>query len=283
MGAQLAVTCARSCNATIARTAQFKQWIDKVASAQTVVSAQQIIESFSLLAVASAFVAVWPLCAYINLKAQVFLQHSLKKVDAAALQNDRAHKLPKPATSSPAEEQTLSSLEEQTHATLPSSSASFQPAPSSAASSSKSAVIERTRLLVSSALHDAAAQRARILIVCGVVVVANIPRCIYSVMNSYGSMFNDLNRACKQCESCQNDHSLINTWLGLMPEIAIFVTMFSEPVALSLSLWCMLTPRERRILREGCTLAESSDTQALAFLNQGVHIALPVEMQSVVQ
>ena len=58
-------------------------------------------------------------------------------------------------------------------------------------------------------------QRARILIACGVIVTAYIPRCVYSVMNSYGSVLNDFNSACKQCESCQNDHSLINTWLGL--------------------------------------------------------------------
>ena len=97
MGAQLAVTCGGSCNATIARTTQFKRWIDKAATAQTAAAVQQISESCSLLAVAIAYLAVWPICAYINRKAQVFLQHSLKKIDAAAAHNDRAHKMQNPS------------------------------------------------------------------------------------------------------------------------------------------------------------------------------------------
>ena len=269
MGAQLAVTCGGACNATIARTAQFKQWIDKAATAQTAVSAQQILESCSLLAVAIAYLAVWPICAYINHKAQVFLQHSLKKVHSAADHNDRAHKKRTPA------------------AGLSSSPGSAQAEPSSldsaSASASKTALIERTRLLVGGALKQASHQRARILIACGVVVAAFVPRCVYSVMNSYGSVLNDFNSACKQCESCQNDHSLINTWLGLTPELAIFVTMFSEPVALSVSLWCMLTPRERYILRNGAAAVESTDEHALTVLKQGMHIDLQAVDASAVQ
>jgi hypothetical protein len=265
MGAQLAVTCGGSCNATIARTAQFKQWVDKAATAQTAAAVQQMSESCSLLAVAIAYLAVWPICAYINRKAQVFLQHSLKKIDAAAAHNDRAHKMQNPA----AEQSSLTG----------SSSSEL----SSTAPASKAALRERSRLLVGGALKQASHQRARILIACGVVVTAYIPRCVYSVMNSYGSVLNDFNSACKQCESCQNDHSIINTWLGLTPELAIFVTMCSEPVALSVSLLCMLTPRERYILRTGAAAVETNDEHALAVMNQGMHIDLPVEHASAVQ
>jgi hypothetical protein len=257
MSAQLAVTCGGSCNATIARTAQYQQWIHKAETAHTALSAQQIFESCSLLAVTGAFVAVCPMCVYIIRKTRVFLQHSLKKFDSAASQDGHEHKMPKPAA----------------NVSLSSDSAQAEPFPVT------SDLIERSRLLVSAALREAASQRARILIACGVVIAAYILRCVYSVISSYGSVFNNLNSACKQCESCQNVHTLINTWLGLTPELTIFVTMFSEPVALSVSLWCMLTPRERRILRNGAAPVESNDEQALTILKQGVHIDLPVSPQ----
>ncbi len=261
MGAQLATTCGDSCNATIARTAQYQQWLDKVATASRAESAQVIFESCSLLAVASAFVAVCPICAYINRKTRVFLRHSLEKFHSVASQDDHAHKTPNRA------------------ANLSSSSDIAQADPSPVTSSS-SDLIQRTRLLVSAALREAASQRTRTLVACSVVIAAYIPRCVYSVISSYGSVFNDLNRACKQCESCQSAHTLINTWLGLTPELTIFVTMFSEPVALSASLWCMMAPRERRILRSGAVPFESNDEQALTDLKQGVHIDLPVSRVS---
>jgi hypothetical protein len=234
MALQLAATCGATCNATIARSNQFKQWIEKSSTAQSAVSAQLIFESSALLSVAAAFIVIWPLCAYINNKAQIFLKHTLKKLSSKAVEDG------------------LSSSEQSVTASSVTSK-------------------NRKRELVGEALLEATVQRRRIVAACLVIVVTFIPRCVYSVFSAYGSINTAFNSACAQCGSCQNNHSLINTWLGLTPEILLIVVACSEPIALSVCLWCMITPRERCILRFG-SVSEGNAIVALSLLRQGLNI-----------
>ncbi len=246
MSAELAATCGATCDRRIARSAQFKQWIDKAASAQNAVSAQYVFESCSLLTVAVAFIAAWPLCLYINSKAHTFLHHTLRRVDATSATEQHRRKL--------------------------------RPTPGSSPSSSEESKskFRKIRDLVGGALRSVSAQRRRIIAWSLVVVVTFVPRCVVSVLTAYASINSENSIACKQCESCQRDVVLINTWLGLLPELHILITAFSEPIALAISLYCMLSGKDREILRTGRLPAEDGEAAALGLIGRGMHIDLPV-------
>ena len=248
MSSELAGLCGTACNSTIARSPQFKNWLNKAATAQNVLSSQYVFESVALVTVAFAYIGVWPLCAYINTKAQIFLNHTLVRV--SAIEAKQAFQVLKSSKA-----QGTSSVAE--------------------ASQSKT---RKVHGLVDSALQHAVAQRRRIVAACLVIVVTFIPRSAFSVLSAYGSIGATPNSSCKQCEPCQNDHVLINTWLGLTPEINILIVAFSSPFAAAISLWCMMTPRDRTLLRTGTAFSESETkefTLAAGLLNDGMHIDLP--------
>ena len=129
--------------------------------------------------------------------------------------------------------------------------------------------------LVDNALQRAVAQRRRIVAACLVIAITFLPRSVFSVLSAYGSIGATPNSSCKQCEPCQNDHLLINTWLGLTPEISILLVAFSSPFAAAISLWCMMTRRDRAVLATGNAASESELTEASGLLNEGMHIDLP--------
>ena len=246
MGSQLAATCGATCDRRIARSEQFKLWIDKAATAQNAVSAQYVFESCSLLTVAVAFIATRPLCLYINSKAHTFLHHTLKRVDATASTEQHRRK--------------------------------HRPAPDSDPSSSQESKskFRKIRDLVGGALRSVSAQRRRLLAWTLVVVVTFVPRCVVSVLTAYASINSEKSSACSQCESCQPDVTLINTWLGLLPELHILITAGSEPIALAFSLYSMLSGKDRDLLRTGRLRAEDNEAAALGLIGRGMHIDLPV-------
>lgn len=244
MASQLAATCGATCDRRIARSEQFKQWIEKTATAQNAVSAQYVFESCSLLTVAVAFIATWPLCLYINSKAHTFLHHTLRRVDATASTEQHRRK--------------------------------HRPVPVSDPSSSQESKFRKIRDLVGGALRSVSAQRRRLLAWTLVVVVTFVPRCVVSVLTAYASINSEKSSACNQCESCQPDVVLINTWLGLLPELHILITAGSEPIALAFSLYCMLSGKDRDLLRTGRLRAEDNEAAALGLIGRGMHIDLPV-------
>ena len=257
MSHELANLCGATCNSTIVRSAAFKNWVDKAATAQNVLSAQLVLESVVLSTVALAFLAVLPLCAYINSKAQIFLNHTLIRFDALAAKH--------------AFQSLTSSLIPQSPVSLsaPHGTSLIQP------THSKTSKVHN---LVDNALQHAVAQRRRIVAACLVIAITFLPRSVFSVLSAYGSIGATPNSSCKQCEPCQNDRLLINTWLGLTPEISILLVAFSSPFAAAISLWCMMTRRDRALLATGNAVSESELTEAshaAGLLNEGMHIDLP--------
>ncbi len=251
IGMQLAETCGRTCDSKIVRSSLFKRWMDTAATAQTSVSAQLIFEACSFLAVALAFVGVWPLCMHINRKARVFLDHTLRRVGAAA------------ASAQPPKFQTPPGGILQVHSS------------SSSTTESKSK-LRKIRDVLDSALRSVSAQRRRIVAWSLAIVVTFFPRCVLSVLDAYSSIGNGKNSACNQCESCQRDSLLIQTWIGLIPEVPIFIVAFSEPIALSCSLWCMMSERDCDILRQGKEPPQDVESAAVGLIAAGMHIDLPV-------
>ncbi len=84
-----------------------------------------------------------------------------------------------------------------------------------------------------------------------VVLLTFIPRIAFDLIEAISFLNNIYNIGCSPCGTCQLLSAIINLWLDYTPEFQIFVVASSSPLPLAVSLWCMMTDGDRKLLREG--------------------------------
>ncbi len=116
------------------------------------------------------------------------------------------------------------------------------------------------------------ARRQRFVTACGIVLVAFMARASAALMNAFVFFNYSENNQCGTCEPCQNDAFLIRKWLDYTPEFQRVIVTFSSPLPMVISLWLMMTKKERRVLflqgpGEALTGTPESSLQRVSLIN----------------
>lgn len=104
------------------------------------------------------------------------------------------------------------------------------------------------KALLRKKLESVHARRQRFVTACGIVLVAFMARASVDLMSAFVFFNYSENFECGICEPCQNDAFLIRKWLDYTPEFQRIIVTLSSPLPLVLSLWLMMTKKERRVL-----------------------------------
>ena len=92
-------------------------------------------------------------------------------------------------------------------------------------------------------------QRRRFIAACVIVLITFAARAAFDFLNIYSTFNDPYNPACGNCDPCQSDQFLIQTWLNFTPEFQPIVVALSSPLPLAISLWLMMSKEERTFLR----------------------------------
>jgi hypothetical protein len=107
------------------------------------------------------------------------------------------------------------------------------------------------REIVEDTRKAAVVQRRRVIAACAVVLVMFPARAAFDLLQAYSSFKDPYNLECGYCDPCQSTRLLIHVWIQYTPEFQTIVVALSSPLPLTVSLWLMMSPWERRHMRLG--------------------------------
>jgi len=121
-------------------------------------------------------------------------------------------------------------------------------------------------------------QRRRLIAACALVLITFPARAAFDLLQAYSSFQDPYNFECGYCDPCQSKRLLIHVWLQYTPEFQAIVVALSSPLPLSVSLWLMMSPWERRHMRLGVDQTKTHEQrQAIAARARlGVDMLRPV-------
>jgi len=105
---------------------------------------------------------------------------------------------------------------------------------------------EAVAAVVEVTMQAAVAQRRRLSLACGIVLLTFPLRVAYAILNAL-SLRTLPSSECDYCDTCQSTAWLVRTWLVYTPEFEAIVIAFSSPLPLIMSLW-LITAAHRRAL-----------------------------------
>ena len=212
-------------------------------------SVQNLSEVVALVVIVCAFLCVGPLCLLILRKAQVFLGHTLRRIDA--------HSAATSTSASTPDHQRLGST------VVPPGMKGLAHA------------------MVDSAMQAAVAQRRRIIAACLVVELTFLPRAAFDMLQGFSDANDVSSPNCSTCGTCQALSRLVRIWIDFTPEFQFIVIAISSPLPIVVSLWCMMSPNERRLLLHGSLRESEMFTTGVergsAFARGHMHIDLPLQ------
>jgi hypothetical protein len=209
-----AATCdAQGCNDQLAESA-----LNKLLQAITALSAQNVLEAVVLVMICFAYTIFVPVSVAMFSRAELRLSEAL---DCFANNQDN--------------EQVMIPVE-------------YAPVEADGAVGKIAMNCGDAKALLRKKRESVLARRQRFVTACGIVLIAFMARASAALMSAFVFFNYSENKQCGACEPCQNDAFLIRKWLDYTPEFQRVIVTLSSPLPLVLSLWLMMTKKERRAL-----------------------------------
>jgi hypothetical protein len=124
-------------------------------------------------------------------------------------------------------------------------------------------------------------QRWRLIAACVVVLVSFPARAAFDLLNAYSQFSDPYNPACGQCDPCQSQQYLIQTWIAYTPQFQPCVVALSSPLPMMWSLWLMMSAWERKHMRRGVDMNKTEEQRLTIAARARLGVDLPRPLLSV--